>query len=82
MRIECTEVAAPDVLSARLAGAVRANVAVVRHAGEHYFVAPKRLGGVRQVPADSMTDALNWTVGEMGRAIERERRKNRVREGR
>lgn len=56
----------PDVMVAKLSGAVRADVAVVKHRGSHYFVAPERLGGLRRVPADSLTDCLHYCVWEMG----------------
>lgn len=66
---------APDVLVARLGGAVHAQVAVVRHKGEHYFVAPEKLGGVQEVPADSLTDCLNWSVWDLNEKIRKEDRK-------
>lgn len=65
----------PDVMVAQLSGATRASVAVVRHGEDHYFIAPKRLGGVRKVPADSMTDCLNYSVRELGKRMSRKKRK-------
>lgn len=61
----------PDVLVARLSGAVRTEVATVREGGKYYFVAPKRLGGVREIPADSLTDCLHASVEEMNWTLER-----------
>lgn len=65
VKIVKTDLKAPDVMVAKLSGAVNANVAVVCHKGEHYFVAPKELGGIRKVPADSLTDGLHASVFEM-----------------
>lgn len=69
VKIRKTCVRTPDVLTARLSGAVRAQVAVVRHRGRHFFVAPGRLGGIREVPADSLTDCLHYSVWEMGEKL-------------
>jgi hypothetical protein len=62
VRIRRSDLKGPDVLVARLCGSVRTEVATVRSRGRYYFVAPRRLGGVREVPADSLTDALHAAV--------------------
>jgi hypothetical protein len=36
-------------------------------------VAPKGLGGTREIRADSLTDGLNWEVGLLGKKIEKRR---------
>jgi hypothetical protein len=60
---------------ARLSGAARTKVATVRHRGKYFFVAPKKLGGIQKVAADSLTDCMNWSVAELGRHLARERKK-------
>ena len=67
--------AAPDVLVASLSGAVRTRVAVVREGKEYYLVAPRRLGGTRAVPADSLTDCLHASVHELGKTFARLKKK-------
>lgn len=62
VEITKTRVVTPDVMVAKLSGAVRAEVGVVREGEDFYFVAPKELGGTRKVPADSMTDCLHASV--------------------
>lgn len=47
---------------ARLSGCVRAEVATVRHGNKFFFVAPERLGGTKEIPADSLTDCLHAAV--------------------
>lgn len=71
----------PDVMVARLGGAVHADVAVVRTGEKYHFVAPERLGGVQEVPADCLTDCLNWSVFEVNEKVLKERRR-RVNGGR
>jgi hypothetical protein len=65
IQIEKTRVVTPDVMVAKLSGAVKAHVGVVREGEDFYFVAPKGLGGTRMVPADSMTDCLHASVREL-----------------
>jgi hypothetical protein len=65
VKIVKTDLKADDVMVAKLSGAVNACVAVVRHKGDHYFVAPKELGGIKKVPADSLTDGLHASVREL-----------------
>lgn len=74
VKIKKTSLRSPDVLIARLSGASKATVAVVRLKGEHYFVAPKRLGGIREVPADSLVDCMNYSVRELGRSMKAKKR--------
>lgn len=57
---------APDVLVAKLGGAVRTEVTVVKHNNKYFFKGPKSLGGLQEVPADSLTDCLNYKVWELG----------------
>lgn len=60
---------------AKLSGAANSKVAAVRKGKKYYFVAPKKLGGVQEVPADSLTDCLNYSVGVLG-AVEKRKRKS------
>lgn len=56
---------------AKLGGVTDATVAAVKHRGKFHFVAPAELGGVIQgVPADSLTDCMNWSVSVLGDALE------------
>ncbi len=68
-----------DVMFARLAGAVNAGVAAVRSRGKYFFVAPERLGGVREIGADSLTNALHFGVYDMEDAVAKRRRPGRKR---
>jgi hypothetical protein len=63
----------PDVLVARLSGAVSAKVAIVRDGNKFFFKGPKELGGTVAVPADSLTDCLNYKVWEQGEKIARKK---------
>jgi hypothetical protein len=65
----------PDVLVARLGGTIRADVAVVKTGEKYHFVAPEKFGGVQEVPADCLTDCLNWSVYELNEKISKERRR-------
>ena len=67
IRIEKTRVMTPEVMTAKLSGAVKVEVGVVKLGEDFYFVAPKGLGGTRMVPADSMTDCLHASVRELGK---------------
>lgn len=75
LKIEKTELRSsdpakpPDIMVARLSGAVNAKVAVVREKGKYFFKGPKELGGTCKVPADSLTDCLNYKVWEIGEGI-------------
>lgn len=75
MRIKKTSMKTPDVLVARLGGAIRATVAVVKTGEKYHFIAPKRLGGVQEVPADCLTDCLNWSILEVNEKVVRARRR-------
>jgi len=73
-RTACSKPAnAPDVLVAKLGGAVNAEVTVVKHKGKFFFKGPEKLGGLEQVPADSLTDCLNYKVWELGEKIARQK---------
>lgn len=71
VKIVKTEVRCPDVLVAKLSGAVRAEVAAVREGRKYYFVAPERMGGVREIPASSLTDCLHAWVWETNKEMSR-----------
>lgn len=63
VKIERSKVLSRDVMLAKLGGVTDATVAAVKHRGKFHFVAPAELGGVIQgVPADSLTDCMNWSV--------------------
>lgn len=63
---------------AKLEGATDAVVAAVRHQGKYHFVAPAELGGVvDDVPADSLTDCMNWSVGVLGDGLEEPKRRKK-----
>lgn len=81
MRIKTTSLASPDRLRAKLCGAVRADVEVVKKGKKYFFVAPKRLGGTREVPADSLTDGMNFSAWRLGEelALRRRRLKQKAR---
>lgn len=64
-----------DVLVAKLSGAVKAEIATVRCGKKYFVVAPPALGGIREVPADSLTDCLHASVHAMSTKILKERRK-------
>ena len=68
---------APDVLVARLSGAARCEVAAVREGQRFFLVAPKRLGGTQEIPADSLTDCMNYGVGELGKRLGRKGKSRR-----
>lgn len=57
------------VLVARLSGAVRAEVATVKCGQRYFFWAPPRLGGIKEVPADSLTDGLHAAVWNMNKKL-------------
>lgn len=77
VRIRKTDLRTPDVLVARLSGCVRAEVATVREGEKYFVVAPERLGGIQEIPADSLTDCLHAAVFGMNHEFRRSaRRKN------
>lgn len=59
-------------MMAKLTGAVEGEVASVKCGKKYYFVAPAAMGGVREVPADSLTDCLHASVYDMGMKIKKE----------
>lgn len=69
IKIAKTDMKTSDVLVAKLSGAVNAKVASVRANGKYYVVAPKKYGGVREVPADSLTDGLHAAVWSMAQEL-------------
>lgn len=65
-----------DVLAARLSGAEDCTILAVRHKRQFHLVAPERLGGfVDDVPADSLTDCVNWSVSVLGEELKRTKKK-------
>jgi hypothetical protein len=79
VKIKKTRLESKDVLRVQLAGAVRADVTAVRKGRKFFFVAPERLGGTREVPADSLTDCANYSVWEMGKKLSAARSKKKKR---
>lgn len=74
MKIKKSDLRTPDLLVARLSGARSGQVATVKLGNKFYFVTDD--GKAREVPADSHTDCLNYSVWEINREI-RKSRKNR-----
>ena len=76
VRIEKTKVISPDVLMAKLSGALDVTISIVSR-GEDFYIAlpPSMGGGVRRVKADSLTDGLHQTVHEMNGKIEKSEKK-------
>lgn len=72
VKIKETEVVSPDVLVAKLGGAVKKEVAVVKEGKDFYFVAPGKKP--EKVPADSLTDGLHAKVFMLNEEI-REKKK-------
>jgi len=67
VRVRKTRAISRDVRVAELSGAKRGVLAAVRR-GSRYFVAGSaKLGGIREVPADTLTDALHHEVRRLGR---------------
>lgn len=75
IKIKSTRVKSPDVLVARLSGSVNAKVAVVRIGRKFYFKGPKVMGGICEVPAGYLTDALNYKVWESNLEIQKKKAK-------
>jgi hypothetical protein len=71
IRIKKTRIPAPDVLVARLSGRVNAKVAVVKIGRKFYFKGPKVMGGICEVPAEYLTDALNYKVWESNHELKK-----------
>lgn len=69
IQITKTEMKSCDVLTASLSGAIKAKVAAVKSNGKYYVVAPEKFGGVREVPADSLTDGLHAAVWSMNQEV-------------
>lgn len=64
VRIKSTDVVSDDVLKAKLAGPNGGTAHTVKVKGRFFYVAPPKNEGVkiRQIPADSLTDALHAAV--------------------
>ena len=75
IKIKETRVPSPDVLVAKLSGSVNAQVAIVKHQGKFYFKGPEKLGGLCEVPADYLTDAINYKVWELNHELQMKKKK-------
>lgn len=62
-------------MKAKLSGLDNSEVAAVKVGEKFFFVGPKRLGGTLEVPADSLVDCLNYTVGQIGKKYLQEKSK-------
>lgn len=60
LRIKYTDIKDKDVLKARLSGPQGGTVHTVRIRGKFFYVGPDK--AVREVPADTLTDALHAAV--------------------
>lgn len=60
VRIKTTDIVDQDVLKARLSGPAGGTAHAVRIRGHYYYVNPR--SEIREVPADSLTDALHAAV--------------------
>jgi hypothetical protein len=63
----------PDIMVAKLSGAVQGTVATVKVGKDYYFRGPD--GNARKVPADSLTDCMNYSVWEMNQALKGSKKK-------
>lgn len=77
IKITKTDMKSGDVLVANLSGAVKAKIAAVKCGEKYFVVAPPKLGGTREVPADSLTDCLHASVYAMGVKAAKERGKKK-----
>lgn len=69
LRIKSTEIVGDGVLKANLSGPGAGVAHTVKVEGKFYYVAPGKKGvrDIREMPADSLTDALHaavWTANE------------------
>lgn len=71
LKITKTDMKSDDVLVANIGGAVKTKIATIRDRGKYYVVAPEKLGGIREVPADSLTDCLHASVWSLGQEIKK-----------
>lgn len=65
-----------SVMVAHLSGAVNAEIAVVKHGGSFFVKAPKELGGLEKVKAESLTDCINFKAWEWNEELKKKARKN------
>lgn len=72
VKIRKTEIVHPDVMVAKLSGAVCGEAKTVRVGSKYYFVPPE--GPVKEVKAYSLTDCLHASVFEMHQEISAKRR--------
>jgi hypothetical protein len=73
IRVKKSDMKTPDLLVAKLSGARNETVATVKLGKKYFFVTED--GKAREVPADSHTDCLNYSVWEMNQEIKKRKRK-------
>lgn len=59
----------PDLMVAKLSGAMSGSVATVKVGKKFYLVTQD--GKAREVPADSHTDCLNYSIWEMNESLKK-----------
>jgi hypothetical protein len=76
IRIKSTDIVADDVLKARLSGPQCGTAATVKVAGRFFYVAPRKGGELRarEVPADTLTDALHAGVFMANEELKRKKK--------
>lgn len=65
VKIESTRMVSMNRLEAKLSGAVNGTAVTIKKGSKYYFVPPKSLGKPTEVPADSLTDCMNYSVGQI-----------------
>lgn len=75
LKIRKTDLVDENVLVGRLTGSVRCKVASVKKGEKYFMVAPEKLGGTQEIPADSLTDCMNFGVWMMGEELKLEKRR-------
>lgn len=73
IQIKETRIVSPDVMVGKISGKVSGKVAVVKVKNKFYFKGPKALGGICEVPADHLTDAMNYKVWELNSEMKRKK---------
>ena len=73
IKIVKTDVKSPDLMVAKLSGALSGSVATVKVGKKFYLVTQD--GKAREIPADSHTDCLNHSIWEMNETLKKGKRK-------
>jgi hypothetical protein len=73
IQIKSTKILSPDVMVARLSGPTPATISVVKLKNRFYVKAPEKLGGTCEVPADHLTDAVNYRVFELNNELKKKK---------